>query len=244
LARTKGILFDIGGTLLDFINVDARRLFYDGALQAYEYVRGLGQPVPDFRIYHRGQFVAVHWHYAWSRLTGWEFNALDVLGRLSRGMGQQLTPAQLEELAWRWYEPLGRCATCEPGLAQMLEDFRRQGLRLGLVSKTFIPGTVLDRHLAREGLLGFFDTRIYSCDVRYRKPHRRIFHIALEGIGCTPQETVFVGDRLRADIFGANRVGMTSVLKDPTGRLRSRRARPDHRILALTELGQLVRAMA
>lgn len=243
MGRTKGILFDVGGTLLDFGNVDTRRLFYDGALQAYEYVRSLGQPVPDFCVYHRRQFLAVHWHYALSRLTGREFNALDVLGQLSLRMGQQLTPAQLEELAWQWYEPLGRTATCEPGLAELLEDFRRQGLRMGLVSNTFIPGPVLDRHLAKEGLLGFFESRIYSCDVRYRKPHRRIFHIALEHIHSTPQETIFVGDSLRADIFGSSRVGMTAVLKDPTGRLRSRRARPHHRILALSELGRLVGEM-
>lgn len=243
LPRIKGILFDIGGTLLDFGPVDTARLFRQGALQAYEYVKGLGQPVPEFRKYHRRQLFAVRWHYAMSRITGREFNALEVLGKFSRKMGQILTPPQVEELAWQWYEPLGRCATCEEGLGKMLESFRRQGLRLVLVSNTFVPGQVLDRHLSAEGLLEYFHARIYSCDVRYRKPHRRIFHIALERAGILPHEAIFVGDNPSADIFGAGRVGMTSVLKDPTGEVRTRRARPHHRIQAITQLEPIVAAM-
>ncbi len=240
MTRIKGILFDLGDTLLDFGPVETLKLFAEGARQAYSYLQRLGQPVPSFAKYHRRQLRAVQWQLLKSHLTRREFNSLDVLDRTSKAMGQNLTPEQTEEMAWLWYEPLSRCVAIEDGLGEMLEGFRRGGLVMAVVSNTFVPGQVLDRHMAKLGLLEYFPVRIYSCDVRHRKPHPKIFLTCLKRLGISPQEAVFVGDKLRADIDGAKQVGMVTVLKDPSGTRRHRRIRPDHRITSLQQLPEII----
>ena len=65
----------------------------------------------------------------------------------------------------------------------MLEDFRQSGLKLAVVSNTFIPADAMDRHLAMFGLLDFFPVRVYSSDVGYRKPDPRIYRHALDQLG-------------------------------------------------------------
>lgn len=236
MAKIRGILFDLGNTLLDFGQVDTLYLFTRGARRAYRYLKQLGMPLPPFHRYHRRQLWAVRWRYLLSRITQREFNSLDALTGLSRGMGHRLSPQQAEEVAWLYYEPLSRCARLEEGLLQLLAEFRGRGLAMGIISNTFVPGPVLDRHLASLGLLEFFPTRVYSCDVRYRKPHSRIFHIALRELALAPRESLFVGDSLQADVAGACRVGMISVLKDASGMRRRRGVRPAHRIARLAEL--------
>jgi len=238
--KIKGILFDLGDTLLNFGRVDVRSLFEAGAQLAYRYLASLDQPLPSFEKFHRRQNWAIRWSYLKSRLTRREFNSLDVLGRLGVGMGHDLNVAQTAELAWLWYEPLSRCATVEDGARQMLVRFRDRGLTLGVVSNTFLPGEVLDRHLANEGMLDLLPVRVYSCDVRYRKPHRNIFQAALELANLPADRTIFVGDSLHADINGANRAGMISVLKDPADRHANARIQPRHRIKRLVDLPSIV----
>ncbi len=238
--RVRGILFDLGETLLDFGAVDFQRMFLKGTKLAYERVQQFGQPVPSFAAYHRRQLWAVKWHHFKGHITGREFSALDLIARSARKFGQDLTDAQLRELAWLWYRPLREQATVEPGLGEMLDRLRGDGLTLGVVSNTFVPAEALDRHLAEEGLLDCLPVRSYSCDVGYRKPHAAIFDDALRRTGLSAEETLFVGDRLRADVDGANRMGMTSVLKDPTGRHRGSRIRPHHRIRSILEVPAVV----
>ena len=236
----KGVLFDLGDTILDFGRLDIATLFEAGARLTYEYARTLRQPLPSFARYHRRQLRAIRWSYLKSRITRREFNALDVVGKLARDMGHNLTHAELLELAWLWYSPLSRCATVEEGTGDMLRDFARQGLAIGLVSNTFVPGEVLDRHLGQHGLLDLLPVRVYSCDVGIRKPDRRIFEIALGKIGAEPASTIFVGDLPRADIAGANRLGLISVLKDPAGRHAAGRIKPAYTIKSLLELPAII----
>ncbi len=240
-ARIKGILFDLGDTLLDFGSVDINSLFEAGGRLAYDYLHSLNLSLPSFEKFHRRQLRAIRWNYLKSHITRREFNSLDVIGRMATRMGHDLTPDQMVELSWKWYEPLSRCATIEPGLRELLERFRDGGLRLGLISNTFVPGEVLDRHLEQLGLIDLLPVRVYSCNVRYRKPHGRVFRLALKQAGLRADETLFVGDSLKADILGARRAGMISVLKDPTGRHDGAKIRPAHRIRKLAELEDIVR---
>lgn len=240
MVKIKGILFDLGNTVLDFGEVDTLELFEQGGRLAYGFLKDLGQPAPPFKTFYRRQLRAVRWAYFKSRLIGREFNSLDVLRRLSRSMGQSLNDGQMVELAWLWYQPLSEQASVEPGLGEVLDGLVSGGIRLAVISNTFVPGAVLDRHLQKLDLLRRFPDRIYSCDCGYRKPDERIFRLALERLGLAPEEAMLVGDTLQADVAGANRAGIVSVLKDPSGTRRSRRIVPAHRIGSLRQLPEVV----
>jgi putative hydrolase of the HAD superfamily len=64
-------------------------------------------------------------------------------------------------------------------------------------------------------LLDFFPIRVYSSAVGVCKPHPRIFEEALRQVGVNACEALFVGDIVRKDIVGAQRVGMRAVLRKP-----------------------------
>ncbi len=237
----RGILFDLGDTLLDFGPVRINRLFVEGARRGYHYLRDLDKPLPHKFIYLLRQLWAVRWAYVKSRIRGREFNSLELLDRQARRMGHPLEPDEALELAWRFYSPLKERARIESDLHEALGQLQTMGLELGIVSNTFLPAEVLDRHLAEEDLLAYFPQRLYSCQLGHRKPDRRIFQQGLEMIGLAPEETLFVGDTPKEDIRGASDVGMVTVLKDPTGRRRRRRPRADFVIDRIAELPAVIR---
>ncbi|MCD4825436.1 MAG: HAD family hydrolase [Phycisphaerae bacterium] len=236
----KAILFDLGDTLLDFGKVDFPRMFREGADGAYDYLQKRGYSLPSRRWYGLFHRLAIHWNVLVSAISRREFNSLDVLERCCRRMGLYLSADEHMELCWKWYEPLCRHATVETGLAEMLTNLKADGLKLVIVSNTFVPGQILDRHLAMERLLEHLPDRIYSCNIGHRKPHPRIFHEALRLAGTTPEEVMFVGDTPKADILGASRLGMIPVLKDPTGAYRKSKYRPAHTIRSILELPQII----
>lgn len=234
------ILFDLGDTLLDFGKVDLPRLFDEGATLAYEYLRTLNGTLPSFNRYRRRHLRAIHWHELLSRLTRREFNSMHVMARLCRRMNFRLTREQLIEVCWCWYEPLSRRGSVEDGAAALLRELHEQGFKIGVISNTFIPAEVLDRHLAQVGLLDLLPVRVYTCDLGRRKPHPRVFSEALRRIDSVPAKTMFVGDSPKADIYGANRMGMISVLKDPANKYAQSRYKPAHTIKSIVELRDVV----
>lgn len=238
--RIDGILFDLGETLLHYGDVDVLDMFRQGGQLAFEYLRELGKDLTSFDTFHRQQRRAIRWTYFKSLLTRREFSSIRIMEDYCRRRGYDLTREQLVELAWKWYEPLSRCATVEPGTREMLADFRERGLTLGLASNTFVPPEVLDRHLEMEGLLEFLDARVYSCEVGRRKPNRRVFEAALQKAGLQAERTIFVGDSPRADVRGGHRAGCITVLTDPHGRHRRTTVHPDYRIGAITDLRAVV----
>ena len=238
--KIDAIFFDLGETLINFGQIDVRQLFLAGARLAYDYLQQLGQPLPPFAIYRRKQSWAIKFSAIKNKLARREFNSLDLLSATSSKLGHNLAQDQLVELAWKFYEPLRRQAVVEDNVPDMLQGFLDDGLKLGVISNTFVPGQVLDRHLAREGLLDLLAIRIYSCDIGYRKPNPKLFAAAAERVNLPPERIMFVGDMLRQDVSGANRAGMISVLKDPTDRHVGSRTRPRHTIRGLLELRELI----
>jgi putative hydrolase of the HAD superfamily len=82
--------------------------------------------------------------------------------------------------------------------------------RLGLVSNFTHPPAV-EQILARVGLQGCFDQIIISGRLGVRKPHPAIFSELSRCLELAPNEIVFVGDELQADIMGAQKAGMQTV---------------------------------
>jgi putative hydrolase of the HAD superfamily len=181
----------------------------------------------------------MRWAYFWAKVRGREFNSLELLARFHRRMGLPVDEGLLRELSWLWYEPVTRHTHVEADLKPTLEAMRGAGLRLGVLSNTFVPGFVHDRHLEMEGLLEFFPVRVYSSEVGYRKPDRRIFEAALGRLGVAARETLFVGDLIKTDIVGARRMGMRTALKQPFANLRPHRI-ADHVIRRISDLAAVL----
>jgi len=95
----------------------------------------------------------------------------------------------------------------------VLEGLRNRTRKIGLVSNTGrAPGEALRRLLESYGLLQFFDATVFSDEVRYRKPNRRIFQEAANRLGTNLTNMIHVGDNPKDDVLGAKQAGMRAVL--------------------------------
>jgi putative hydrolase of the HAD superfamily len=149
----------------------------------------------------------------------------------------------LRDLAWRWYMPVTDYCTVAEDVVPTLSRLRDRGYKLAIVSNTLIPGFVLDRHLELHSLLEFFPVRIYSSEVGYRKPHPRIFELAMRTVGVSPAESLFVGDLVKKDIVGARGVGMRAVLRQRNGN-GANHDLAHHVIRRISDLHQIIPALA
>ena len=211
--KIKAVLFDLGETLLDFGKVNKAQVFHQGAQLTHEFLKSRGQPVGSFRCYYWRNMIALRFRHFLSNITGRDFNALVLLRKVGTKKGIKLTNEQWQNLTWLWYEPLSRIAKTEPNITETLTSLKKLGLKLGIVSNTFVNAGSLDKHLRQLGLLDFFGVRLYSCDFEFRKPDTRIFKIAAERIGEIPENILFVGDHIDKDIKAAARAGMQAILK-------------------------------
>jgi len=209
----KAVLFDLGETLLNFGKVNTIKLFREGAKLSYDFLKSLGQPVGNFRYYCWRNLIHLRLRYWISNITERDFDALALLKKLGTKKGIQLTEQQWQHVAWLWYEPLSKTGKVEPNIRETLSRLKRLGLKLGILSNTFINGSSLEKHLKQLGILDFFSARLYSYEFDFRKPDIRIFKAAAQRIGHKLENILFVGDRIDCDIKPALKIGMQAVLK-------------------------------
>ena len=94
------------------------------------------------------------------------------------------------------------------------------------------------------GIRKFIDVVVASAEEGVEKPDRRIFEIAFERAGCTPEEAVMIGDRIDNDIVPAKKLGMKTIwIKQGFGRfwkLSGEEEIPDCEVSCLTDLLDLI----
>ena len=213
VAKIQAVLFDIGETLLNFGNVDAVELFRQGTHLAYDFLKKSGRPVDNFRIYMAKHLIMIRLNILFAALKRRDFDSFELLKKMGTKKGIRFELQQWLEYAGCWYEPLRKIANIEPDIIQTLKKLKDAGLKLGVLSNTFINAATLEEHLEKLGLLEFFDARLYSYEYPFRKPDTRIFGAAAEKLDIEPTNVLFVGDRINIDIKGAADSGMLGVLK-------------------------------
>lgn len=211
--KIKAVLFDLGETLLNFGKLNPREIFRQGATLSYDFLKSRGQPVGNFKYYCLWNMLALYFRRIISAITRNDFNSLALLRWVGMKKGIRLDGRQWRHFAWLWYEPLSKIATFEPDIKETLTKLKNSGLKLGILSNTFVSADSLDRHMLQVGILDFFEPRLYSYQFDFRKPDPRIFRIAAERIGENPHNILFVGDRIDADIKPALKTGMQAVMK-------------------------------
>jgi putative hydrolase of the HAD superfamily len=103
-----------------------------------------------------------------------------------------------------------------PGAIEALERIKDKGYAIGLISDVAwgLPAEYPLRDMEFFEMDGFFDDLVFSTDVGLRKPHPRMFKLAMYNLGADPERSFYVGNSFRADIKGALGVGMKAILKE------------------------------
>ncbi len=126
---------------------------------------------------------------------------------------------------------------------QTLATLRANGLKLGIVSNAGDNKDVFQL-VDKFGIALYFDFILTSASCGRRKPHPRIFEIALTHWNYPPNQVAMVGDRLDTDIAGANQIGIFSIwytryAKKPT----KIKPEPRAQITQLTEISNTIQAL-
>jgi putative hydrolase of the HAD superfamily len=211
--QIKAVLFDLGETLLDFGKVKTTRLFRQGARLSYDYLKSCGQSVGNFEYYCWSNMIALRVRHFISSITKNDIDSSELLERIGTKKGIEFDAEQWRHFAWLWYEPLSKLARTDPKIKETLISLKGLGLKLGILSNTFVNAHSLEKHMKQFGILDFFTIRMYSYQFEFRKPDLRIFKIAAERLGVAIENIMFVGDRIDKDIEPALKIGMTPVLK-------------------------------
>ena len=130
-----------------------------------------------------------------------------------RGMGGDADAARAcaADMVARWM--LHENFTLYDDVLPVLEELRRQGRKLGLISNGERDLDEFASHHALE-----VDVAVGSRSFGRTKPHPSIFEAALEQLGVAPANAAMVGDSYADDIEGARALGMRAFLLDRDGR--------------------------
>ena len=211
--KIKAVVFDLGETILNFGKINTVSLFREGAKLSYDYLKSCGQSVGNFEIYCWRNLISLRIRNLISNITGNDFDSSAFLKNLGTRKGLKLSNEQWDHFAWLWYEPLSKIAKIEPDIKQTLTSLKNAGIKLGILSNTFVSGKSIEKQLEEIGILDLFSMRMYSYQFTFRKPDLRIFKIAAERIGEAFENIIYVGDRIDKDAKPTLKLGMTPVLK-------------------------------
>jgi beta-phosphoglucomutase len=203
--RYDAIIFDVGGTLIGFLDPAPFGEFLASAAlpatddDAHQFHRRLLAIIVAERdsaqgLGAAGTELATWWHGVFAKAwPGRPDLAAEMLGWLLEG----------------------RFDRTFSDVVPALEALRRLGLPLGVLSNF---GLHLRDVLRKVDLYGYFDFVIVSEEVGLAKPDRRIFDLAVSRANRPRHRLLYVGDHLGDDIEGARGAGLDAVLIDRNDR--------------------------
>lgn len=193
----RAVLFDLDGTLLD--------------------------RATSVRAYAEDQYLrfAEHFHDIPQAQYLERFLALDNKGYASKEIVFQsflsefnVVSLHYEELVRDFREQFVNHYTAFPNVHTTLRQLRSQGILLGLITNG--GGDVQRKKLESLEIDQNFDVVLISELEGIKKPSPEIFHRALETLGVTAGQSLFVGDHPVVDIEGSRAVGMKALWKRTT----------------------------
>jgi putative hydrolase of the HAD superfamily len=216
----KAVIFDLDNTLIDFISMKkaasaaaANAMIETGLQDAPE---DLSERLFTFYLGH-----GIESDDAFEEYLKQEYKAVDY-----RILASALN-AYLKE-KYLHLKPY-------PGVVDTLEELKRQGFKLGVVSDGFRLKAWM--RLNEAGLDCYFDAVVTYEDTGKQKPAKEPFLRICDELGVIPEECLMVGDWPERDIQGGKQVGMQTCFAR-YGQMR--KAKAEHQIDDFKELLEVV----
>lgn len=238
----RAVAFDVNGTLVRILTEDDMDQIFRAVAHFFTY-QGIDlrrHEVKDlyFRIMKEQQRTSPQEHP--------EFDAVDIW--------RSIVDAHLTDYTRAL--PAGKLEQMPLFLAEMSRGISRHRLSLfphvrevlDILHERFALAVVTDAQSAyargelhKVGLLDYFDPIVVSGDHGYRKPDRRLFQLALDRMGVSAENALYIGNDMHRDVFGAREIGMNTVLFDSDqGTKVYRDCVPDHTITDFRELLEIL----
>jgi len=215
--RIHSVLFDLDDTLIDWANASLTwpDIYLPRTAKLRRYMIAAGHDLPDTDELNNllKDAVIATWNEAKKTLRIPSLG--DILCQMFSELGVNVSQIDPEDLlrVFGWAPRPG--VTLFPDTLEVLAELRKREYRIGLLTNSFLPMWMRDIELHAYDLIKFMDARVTAADLGYLKPHPSVYWHLLEILQTSPDHAVFVGDRPRDDIAGANEAGMISVLIQP-----------------------------
>lgn len=234
------VLFDLGGTLINFDNSPWPELGMQGCIEGANFIKS------ELGIEISAEVLNERLHNGIGRMVeslGDDESELDLIAMTRNtlaDLGINLSDSLPERFIKAYYKPIGDQITLLPYAREILSKIRESGMTIGLVSNTIFPAEYHRNEMKSFGIFEYFDFTIFSSEEKIRKPGKDIYRKALRLGEADAHNTIFIGDRLVEDVGGPQSVGIKAVLKYIEGRDYSADIIPFETIGELKELEKII----
>lgn len=237
----KAVLFDLGHTLIDYHH-DWKEPEMKAIRKIYRILStdfGISEEEGEF-CRHLSQLLMEARETKVKKMI--EIPLSDILNRCFHRYGRDGNDDLIDKALHAFYETLLENRQLIPGAKEMLDKVRARGYVIGLVSDVAwgLPSGFPLRDMRYYGIDQYFDDLIFSTDVGLRKPNPKIFKMALSNLDAKPDEAIFIGNSLQADIKGAKGIGMVAVLKESKFYQHDDSIVPDEKISGWNEIDRVL----
>lgn len=210
----RAVLFDMDDTLIDWSTRERDWMTHTQAClrPIHEHLTASEHSVPALEL--MAQTYGEQARALWDTVCGPEWRCpkhIDILGNTLRALQMNVDEMNLPELQRMYGWEVMPGVKVFQDTIEVLSTLRAQSIRIGLITNTDLPMWIRDGELKSLELLDFIEVRLTAGDVGHLKPHPAPFRRALDLLGVTPDEAIFVGDRLHDDVAGAHAAGMRAV---------------------------------
>jgi 2-haloacid dehalogenase len=221
-------LFDLDDTLLDF--QASERLSFERVLREL----GFRDSTEElFRLY-QGFNIAL-WRAFEAGTVSKEFLKVERFRQTFAAGGLEIDPQRASE---RYLESLPEAVVLVDGAKRLLASLAAVG-EVGIVTNGIAH--IQERRIASSGLGSYISFTATSEACGFAKPDSRFFDYATKmARSFSKEQTIIVGDRLDADILGANRFGIESCWYNPGRLSNGTEAQPTFDVAHLDEVGHLL----
>jgi putative hydrolase of the HAD superfamily len=211
----RAIAFDVNGTLIDIQTDDGKDQIFRaiGHFLTYQGIDLRRHELRDiyFQTLKDQQKASPESHPEFDAVGIWQTIISDHLSDFTRTLPAEKLremPLFLAEM----YRGISRHRLrVYPHVLEVL-DVLRHDYPMALV--TDAQSVYARGELHKVKLLPYFDPIVVSGDFGYRKPDRRLFQAALDGMAVAAEHTLYVGNDMHRDVYGAREAGMKTVLFD------------------------------
>ncbi|MFO7963365.1 MAG: HAD family hydrolase [Desulfobacterales bacterium] len=233
----KSVLFDFGGTLFDYR--DLEKAERECLIHMADYL-GVEATAEEILALYRQAMGKVFMAYLPRKFYLHRDLFRDAFMELLQGLGVEPHPNHYERYRVKQWELHKRDFQLRKGVPETLDRLKRGNMHLGIVSN--IDEDQLSLLLEISGIEPYFDDIISSEKTGSCKPDSAIFNHALARVNCRAEEVLFVGDTPLQDISGAKKAGMKTVLIDTRERYGDSEPEltPDFIIREIPELPDLI----